>query len=408
MVASNGRRPPIRGMRVLDLAGPEAAYGGKMLAELGADVIKIEPPGGDGLRWRGPFDGMWPERERSLSFAYHNASKRSVTLDITSGLGRRLFLELLNGADALLESFAPGYMASLGLGHEDLREIKPDFIYTALTPFGQTGPHRGFQGTDLTVQAMGGLSHRVGFPDGPPFRMGGEQAYLMGSAHVALATLIAWHDRAESGEGQFIDVSMQEAVAMTGQDAMPLWDLRRQNLERVGFKSMSGWRHVYPVRDGYIKFMALYVRVGPGLKGVVDWMASHGMAGWLADAEMESLEGRRARLDEIEEQINAFTRTMTRDEAVREGRQRGFMIMPINTIDAVVRDEQLAWRKFFVDVALNGHAVRYPGPPVRLSRTPWQPSCRPPRIGEHNEAVYQGELGLSRGEMRALRAAGAT
>ncbi len=395
-------------IRVLDLAGPEASYGGKVLAELGADVIKVEPPGGDAARRRGPFLGFRPGPGRSLSFAYGNASKRSITLDLTSAAGRALFQALAARAGVILESFPPGAMDRLGLGPETLRRRHPALVYTAVTPYGQSGPYSRHAATDLVAQAMGGLAHRIGMPGQTPNQMGGEQAFYLGGLHAALGSIIALYDREETGLGQLVDVSLQEAVAMTGQDAMPTFDLQGRDIVRTGFRGPTGFAHVCPAKDGWLKFIPLYSRVGPGWAGLLDWMDSKGMTGSLRDPRWEDEAQRNANIGLLEEAVFTFTRTLTRKEAVPQAQRLGYMCMPVHTAADLFEDEQLLARRFFVDVALPGRAspVRYPGPPVRMARTPWRPSRPAPLPGEHNAAIYQGELGLSGAELRALAAAG--
>jgi crotonobetainyl-CoA:carnitine CoA-transferase CaiB-like acyl-CoA transferase len=223
-----------------------------------------------------------------------------------------------------------------------------------------------------------------------------------------MASCIALYDRAETGEGQFIDISVQEAVAMTGMDAMPAFDLQGRNLPRSGWRGVSGLSHVCPAKDGWIKFIPLYVRVGPGWKGLLDWMDTKGMAGDLRDPRWEDEAERKAHLEALEERAFAFLSTMTRKEAVPQAQQRGYMCMPVQNAADLFEDEQLLARRFFTGVPLPGLArpVQYPGPPVRMQRTPWRASRRPPLPGEDNAAVYLGELGLSRRELQALAAAG--
>ncbi|MCH8195608.1 MAG: CoA transferase [Chloroflexi bacterium] len=200
--------------RVLDLTTVVGHLCCKILAEMGADVIKIEPTGGDTARDIGPFIDDIPSRNRSLQWFAFNASKRGVTLNLETADGRDIFRRLVEGADFVVESFKPGYLDSLGLGFDALRAIKPDLILTSITPFGQTGPYRGYAATDLVLMAMGGFMAENGYPDSPPIRMSVDQAYHHGGFYGAAASLTAHLDRARTGQGQHVDISIQEALTL--------------------------------------------------------------------------------------------------------------------------------------------------------------------------------------------------
>lgn len=189
----------LAGYRVLDLADDKGLYCGKLLADLGADVIKVEPPGGDRTRLVPPFyhDEMHPEK--SLSFLYLNANKRSLTLDLAGSEGKAAFQRLVATADVVLETFTPGYLDGLGLGYKGLRDINPRLIMTSITGFGQTGPYRHFQSCDIVAQAMGGLMYVTGYAEDPPNLIGARQAYYLASIHAALGTLVALYYRERTG-----------------------------------------------------------------------------------------------------------------------------------------------------------------------------------------------------------------
>ena len=226
--------------RVLDLSGPEAVFCGKLLADYGADVVRVEPPGGDPSRNRAPFAGDEPGAERSLYFLFYNTNKRSITLDLESEQGRELFRQLVAQSDVVLESFPVDYMDSLGLGYDALREINPGIVMASVTPFGQTGPWKDYKSSDLIALAASGFMQITGEPDGPPMRQGNEQSHFPGAQFAAASILAALYYRDfGDGEGQYIDVSLQEALITYYTDAHPAlaWMLLGDNVTRVGATS---------------------------------------------------------------------------------------------------------------------------------------------------------------------------
>ena len=219
---------PLAGIRVLELADEKGQYCGKLMADLGADVIKIEPPGGQHTRSIGPFLADSPNRERSLSFWHYNTSKRGVTLNLDNPEGRRLFQDLVRTADVVLESHPPGHLPSLGLGYEDLSQLNPALIMCSLTPFGQTGPWRDYLSSDLLHLAAGGQMASSGYdhedvPDAPPIAPGGGNAWHIGGHYAYIGILAALYYRDMTGEGQYIDASIHEACALTTEGAIAIY-----------------------------------------------------------------------------------------------------------------------------------------------------------------------------------------
>src|SRR5687768_2382147 len=201
MTEPNGRATPaaLEGLRVLDLAGPMGVYCGKLLADLGADVVLVEPIDGTPTRRLGPFYRDDPSPEHSLWHWHFNANKRGITLDLGKRDGQELFRRLAQNADIVVETFAPGHLTSLGLGYADLEQLNPRLILTSITPFGQTGPYADFQGEELIAQAAGGLLWMCGWPDRPPVMMGGWPAMHQASSQAAASTLIAEYMRDATG-----------------------------------------------------------------------------------------------------------------------------------------------------------------------------------------------------------------
>ena len=254
-MVQRGDEPSALGdIRVLDLSGEMGMYCGKLLADLGADVIKIEPPGGDPARRVGPFYHDEPDVEKSLSFFYLNTSKRGITLNLELSDGRELFRRLVRTADVVVESFPPGYLDGLGLGYQGLCQIRPDIILTSITGFGQWGPHARYKAPDIVGVAMSGVMWLAGYMDDPPNLPYGNQGYLSASIQAAAGTLMALYHRDLTGEGQQVDVSMQEALSIAQETAMQTWDMNqavrlREGASRLGlivpgigpYQCKDGW-----------------------------------------------------------------------------------------------------------------------------------------------------------------------
>ena len=242
--------------RVLDLSGPEAVFCGKLLADYGADVVRVEPPGGDPSRSFGPFAQDQEGPDRSLYFLFYNTNKRSITLNIQTERGKELFRRLVADADVIVESYPVGYLDSLGLGYESLREINPGIVMASVTPFGQTGPWKDYKSNDLIALAASGFMQITGEPDGPPMRQGNDQSHFPGAQYAAASILGAlYHRDFNGGEGQHIDVSLQEALITYYTDAHPAlaWMLLGDNVTRVGATStLVIPLGAYPSADGWI------------------------------------------------------------------------------------------------------------------------------------------------------------
>ena len=252
-------------LRVLDLAGPMGLYCTKQLADLGADVIKLEPPGGDPSRSVGPFYHDEADPEKSLYWFHFNTSKRSITLNIETADGRDIMKKLVAAADIMVETYPPGYLDSLDLGYSALKKVNPALILTSITPFGQTGPYRDFKESDLVGQAMGGLLFICGWEDEPPTKAGASPAFHIASIHACAATLIALYHRDITGEGQHVDVSMQQCVAHSLQWVTQMYDLQKRIMVRSGRLGVP----LQECRDGWANVIALF-----DWDKLVDWLES--------------------------------------------------------------------------------------------------------------------------------------
>ncbi|GAJ12047.1 unnamed protein product, partial [marine sediment metagenome] len=216
--------------RVLDITDEKGLYCGKLLGDLGADVIKIERPGGDPARRIGPFYHDEPDPERSLFWFALNTSKRGITLDIESADGQEILKKLVKSADFVIESFPPGYLDKLGLSYSALEKLNPGIIMVSITPFGQTGPYKDYKAPDIVAWAMGGQTYLYGDPDRPPVRISHHShAYLHAAAEAAVGAMMALYHREMTGEGQQVDISIQESAARSSQRFISSWDMIKVN-----------------------------------------------------------------------------------------------------------------------------------------------------------------------------------
>lgn len=405
--------------RVLDLSDESGVFCGRILADLGADVIKIEPPGGDAMRGIGPFYHDIPHPEKSLYWFTFNTSKRGITLDITKPEGREIFKKLVASADFVIECFPPGVMESLGLGYDDLNRINPRIILTSITPYGQSGPYAQYKTSDITALAMGGLMYLMGDPDRPPVRVSAQQAYAQSGAQAAVGAMVAHYHRETTGEGQHVDVSMQEAISNTLDTTQQAWNLQQLIFKRTGCSRALGdrvVRAIYPCKDGY---MACW---SPNdLKILAQWVEDAGFSDEARELALlidvwEQVEGGKLSLSQAltQEELNRFQelrmpflKAHTKAQLYQKAVDNHFGWVPVQTPKDLVEYSQLKARNYFVGVSHPelGDTITYPGAPYKLSQTPWRIKNRAPLIGEHNQEIYQGELGLSQDDINALNQA---
>ena len=415
-------------IRVLDLSGEPGWYCGKLLAELGADVIKVEPPGGDPGRRIGPFYQDEVDPERSLYFFAHNTSKRSVTLNIAAADGRALFRRLVATADVVIETFPPGFLDSIGLGYDTLTQVRPGIIVASITGFGQWGPHSHYKGPDIVAVAMSGMMYLAGFPEDPPNRPYGNQSHYCASIQAATGILTALLHRDRTGEGQQVEVSMQEALSMNQETAMQTWDIRGELRQRTGNERRLPGIGTYECRDGHMAFYVGVPGFGAPWTALLQWMVDEGLAEDLRSEEwrdvFQSMDMRliaqlhfghdpeltaqwKPRLAHVDEVLVRFVRAHSMQEMYEEGQRRGLLVAPCNTPKDIVENPQLNHRRWFTSVShpeLEA-TLTYAGPPYHLSETPWRLRRRPPLIGEHNHEIYCQELGLPAEELAALSGA---
>ena len=405
------------GYRVLDLSDQTGVLMGRILADMGADVIKIEKPGGDPIRDIGPFYQDEPGPERSLYWFLLNANKRSVTLDIEKQDGREIFKKLVKTADFIIECFAPGYMTKLGLGYEDLEKINPNVIVTSITPFGQTGPYANWKGTDIVVSALGGLQWLCGDPDRPPVRMTTQASHFETSLQAAAAVMIAHYYREITGEGQHIDISMQEALSNTLDTTTEAYDNAKQMSARTGTDGLfPPTGRVYPCKDGYItrwppEDIPVFLEWMEEIEEINPEFKTHYLREWqVATKAGNSFQNHLGREEyrQFKEATSNWFMKFTKKELHEGSQARHFGWAPCYTLKEVLEGEQLVSRNWLVEVEhpeLDA-TLTYPGVLCRLSEAPMQIRRRAPLIGEHNEETYEKELGLSEEELILLRRTG--
>ncbi len=405
--------------RALDLTDGSGWLCGRILGDLGADVIKIEPPGGDPGRRRGPFYHDEPDPSKSLPWFAYNANKRGITLAVETEDGQALLRRLAERADFLIESFPPGYLDARGLGYPALRSANAWLVMTSITPFGQAGPYAAYRGSDLVIMAMSGFMALVGEPGRPPVRVSWPQAAMWTGMHAAAGTLIAHQYRAATGRGQHVDVSAQASVLWALANAPAHYSLMRDDLQRGGSRivgrSTTGatMRAIYRCRDGHINFIFYGGEAGRrSNEAMVQWMAEVGEAPeWLRRIDWGAFNiagSTQEKIDALEQPFVEFLSRRTKAEFAAESVRRGILGYPVADAKDIRDDPQLASRAFWqaVEHPELDAVVTYPGAFTQLSAGRCGIARRAPGVGEHNDDIYRGELGLRPEEITRLRERG--
>ena len=387
--------------RILDLTDDRGLIGGMILADLGADVIAIEPPAGNPARRRGPFaDGSNDgEIEDSLVWQAYARGKRSVVLDLETDEGRTQFINLARSADALIESADVRAMDALGLGHEALVAINPGLIHVAITPFGSTGPKAGWAATDITVAAAAGPMIQSGDKDRPPLRVGLPQTALHAGAEAALGVLMGLHERKRSGLGQFVDVSAQAAYAQATQSGIVAAANNSGQFQRSAVGAALGpleIRLFWPCKDGHVAITYLFgAAIGPFTDRLMQYALEEGYCDqatrdkdWLNYTNL-ILSGQEPISEYLRccDVVGALCADKTKAELFQVAQERRLLLVPVSTMDDLDANEHLAARSYWREVERNGQTVRFPGPFARLSETPIEYSRPAPMLGEHTDEV---------------------
>jgi len=387
----------LEGIRVLDftqyLSGP---HGTSVLCELGAEIIKIEMPGkGEPERQAMP---KTPKRE-SYQFLSYNRGKKSITLNLKSPKGVEIAKKLAAKADILVENFAPGGMERLGLSYEEVSKINPRIIYASISGFGQTGPRRNDVSYDVVAQAMGGLMSVTGYPGGEPLKAGISLGDYMGGYNGAIAILAALYYRTVTGEGQSIDISMQDGIwAMVFPDRADYFDAYIVP-KRIGNKlSSSAPFGAYHAGDGYVVICTI---TDPQWQKVLQAMGREDLSG---EQRFATRENRTKNMEEVDGLVQGWCKEKTVEEVMAILRKFGVPCSPLPTFDQVAGDPHLLSREMIVEVdqPVSGK-VKLSGSVYKMSKTPGDRRKRVPEVGEHNEEIYGGLLGIDAQEMQKLK-----
>lgn len=405
---------PLSGLRVLELADEKGQFCGKLLGDLGADVVKIEPPGGEPCRHVGPFLDDIPHPERSLSFWHYNTSKRGITLKLETADGRALFQRLAATADVILETFRPGFLGSLGLSYDALCQSNPGLILCSLTPFGQTGPWRDYLSSDLLHMAAGGEMASCGYdeadvPNAPPIAPGGGNAWHMGCHFAYISIMAALVYRTVSGQGQYIDVSIHEACALTTEAAIANYVYRGEVLLRQTGRHHAAAptnRTQFRAKDGTYVTALITGGLNPrNVRNLASLMDQYGMADDLKDPKYQDPAVIAANASHIIDGVLAnFIASLPAEQVYHAAQEHGFTWGAVRMPEAVLQDPHLQDRGFWKQVEHDelGRSFVYPGEVAIYSDSPWRISRRAPLIGEHNAEIFCTELGLSRGALSVL------
>ena len=379
-------------VRVLDLADESGAYCAKLLADMGADVIKVEPPGGVRMRGVGPFfadtEGRCTDANRSLFFWHYNTNKRSLALDLGLSSARERLAALAATTDVIIETGAPGYLDSLGLGYATLAARNPRLSMVSITPFGQSGPYRHYRASDLIAQALGGMVYVNGFPDAPPLQGLGLQAYHSASTYGAIGALLALLARTRSGRGQWVDVSLQECVAACVEHASSFFHQNGTIAERQGALHWTRYFRTGRCADGYVMHCTL-----GDWTSLIEWVKGDGKAQDLSEPAWDDFNYRRDQCVHLFDVLDAWASNYHVDDLVEGAQLRRIPYAAVLPPERLPHNPQLNERGFFVSVDHEelGRTISYPGAPYVFSATPWRIRRRPPLVGEHTAEIL-GEI----------------
>lgn len=398
---------PLEGLRVVELAGPYVEFPGKLLADMGADVVAVEPPDGSPSRQIGPFAGDDPGPERSLHFWHYNTSKRSVTLDLATRQGRGLWLSLVQGADVVLEGAPPGRLDELGVGWEALSIGNPGLVMASVSPWGPDGPYADYASGDLVQMAMGGIVASCGYSDHdiPPVRPGENHSLHITGWHTVIGILAALRERDRSGAGQHAEVAVHDCVGVCTEFAASYWFYARQLVGRQTARHampVETPRSIYPARgdDRWVLLSALN-------EDVLEYFAAWAEEAGVDLAQFRDEDGKLIRGPELREAVQRITAIMESEEIWLAGQSLGMTWAAIRPPEEWLDDPHTGERGFFHEVTYppREEPLKYPGPPYAFTEHPGRIGPAP-LLGEHNAEVY-GSLGYTAPDLTALREAGA-
>lgn len=371
-------------LRVVELGDVPAAYAGRLLADLGADVVKVEPPGGAPERGLPPFAGGVEDVERSLTFIHANTNKRGLVLDLSTAGHRDLFQKLLLSADVFVEATPPGRLESWGFTDGWLQQTCPGLVTVSMTPFGRTGPYRSYKGSDAISNGAGGFLYGQGDDQRGPCTAPSHQAWQVAGCVAATLAVAGVRHRRRSGVGQRVDVSLQEALTFTNSSSIARYTLENRMGRRPGARTYGGAvTNIYRCKDGrYVHFTANLPHMWREL--TQSWMPGT----VLSEPQWEEVAYRDSRSEEASAVVAEFISGFTADEFVAEAQRRHLSAAPLNTVGEFVDGEQVAARRWLQEIE---HPVigryRAPGFPMRLSRTPMRVRRPAPLLDQHRQEV---------------------
>ena len=401
----NQRPSPFGAIKVVECGeGISAAYGAKMLADIGADVIKVEAPAGDLTRRRGPFPKDQPDPEKSGIFIYLNTNKRGVVADLKRPEGRELLGKLLERADILIHNVAPNQRAEHGLDSAQLCAKYPRLIVTSIAMFGETGPYANYKGYELTASNAGGWANlspgASPYPDLPPLKCFGSQCDFQGGAHAAFTSLAAWLHRLKSGKGQAIDLSEQEIITAMLEMNLVHYTYAQREASRLGQRLLGPW-FLADCADGKIFVLAVEEEQW---KRLVELM---GNPEWAQDDLFKDRLSRGANMDALKALMADWISGWKAQDLYQAAQKNRIPFAPINTMKDLYENPHLRERGFFTQFEQPGVGkLTLPGMPSRYGVTKWSLRRPAPRLGEHADEVFCGELGVAKDRLNALRQAG--
>ena len=371
------------------------------MADLGAEVIKVEDPASpDSARDYGPFPNDVPDAESSGLYAYLNANKLGITLDLHTATGRNLFRELIADADAVLDADPARPLRRLGLGYSELRRVNQQLVHTCVTPFGLTGPYADYKANDMVACHASGTGHRqIGYPDREPLRASWYHADHWGAANAATATMIALEARVEIGRGQLVDLSEAESLAalFVSYNNIGIFRERGATPRRPGARWPGSIIGILPCKDGYVFLMMPDDHMWAGFVEVM------GNPEWATDPLFAQRSGRSEHSEEVLDLIEAWLADQTKEDVFMRSQANRAPNTAIYNIDEILDHRHLHAREYFVDLPMpRGGTYKAPGPPHTFPKCPWELRTAAPTLGRHNEAVLCGRLGLSKANLVAL------
>jgi crotonobetainyl-CoA:carnitine CoA-transferase CaiB-like acyl-CoA transferase len=359
-----GHNSYLEDIRIIDLADEKAAFCTKLLADLGARVIKVEKPSGDASREMGPFFRAKNSSHHSLSFFYNNTNKHSIKMNLDHTEDRSKFVDLIKKTDVLVESLPPGYLKDIGLAYDNLSQINPRLIYVSVSGFGQSEPRRDYKSCDLVAAAYGGQMYVNGSPLREPLKSFGDQSYYTASLFATTGILLALRSRDQTGKGDHIDISLQESVTATLEHVMI-----RYFAERVVYRRQESlhWNDefvVLPCRDGFMNVTLLQ-----HWETLIEWIDTEGMAEDLKDDVWRDERYRRTHRNHIVEVVGNWMSTHSVDDLFQKAQLMRFPWSPVRSLNEVLECPQHKARNFFIEKKHPelGVTLKYPGVPFITS-----------------------------------------